>query len=169
MKIMGCDPGAFGAIAIVDTGTNSLVMIDMPTIKVKRGARLVNQVDAERLAQALRPHAADVAHAYVEKTWSMAGQGIASSFAFGRAGGVLEGVLAGLGIRVTLVTPQTWTKSMRRFGGKDASRECAVELFPEHARTFSRKKDDGRADAALIAVWGIKNAEQTGKGGDLGT
>lgn len=160
MKIIGCDPGAFGAVAIVDSETNSLVIIDMPTLKVKRGPRLVNQVDAAGLAEALRPHASDVHHAYLEKTWSMSGQGIASSFAFGRAGGIVEGVLAGLGIDVSLVTPQTWTKIMRRFGGKDASRERAVELFPEHAKTFSRKKDDGRADAALIAVWGIQNAEQ---------
>lgn len=161
MKIIGVDPGAFGAVAIVDTETTDLVMIDMPTLKVKRGPRLVNQVDAASLAEALRPYASEIHHAYVEKTWSMAGQGVASSFAFGRAGGVLEGVLAGLGISATLVTPQTWTKSMRRFGGKDASRERAVELFPEYAKTFSRKKDDGRADAALIAVWGIQNAEKT--------
>ena len=161
MKIIGADPGAFGAIAIVDTVDRSLSIIDMPTIKVKRGPRNVNQVDATLLAEALHGRVDGVAHAYIEKTWAMTGQGVSSSFAFGRAGGVLEGVLAALGVPITLVPPATWTKSMRRFAGKDASRERAVELFPEHARMFSRKKDDGRADAALIAMWGLEHANAT--------
>jgi crossover junction endodeoxyribonuclease RuvC len=160
MKVAGCDPGAFGAIAIVDTDDSSLILIDMPTIKVKRGPRLVNQVDATALAEALRLYAPDVSHAYIEKTWSVTGQGVSSSFAFGRAGGVLEGVWAGLGVSISLVPPQTWTKAMRRFSGKDASRERAIEFFPEYAKMFSRKKDDGRADAALIAMWGIQNADE---------
>ena len=161
MKIAGCDPGAFGAIAIVDTDDQSLILIDMPTLKVKRGPRLVNQVDATALADMLRDHAPDISHAYIEKTWSMTGQGVSSSFAFGRAGGVVEGVWAGLGVAVSLVPPQTWTKAMRRFSGKDASRERAIELFPEYTKMFSRKKDDGRADAALIAMWGIQNADES--------
>ncbi len=160
MNIVGCDPGAFGAIVILDTETRQLTIIDMPTIKVKRGTRVVNQVDPALLAQALRPHIHENDQAYVEKTWAMPGQGVSSSFAFGRAGGVLEGVLATLGAAVTLVPPATWTKTMRLFKGKDASRERAIELFPEHATMFSRKKDDGRADAALLAVWGLENANK---------
>lgn len=161
MNVVGCDPGAFGAIAILDTETRQLTLIDMPTLKVKRGPRVVNQVDPALLAQALRPHIRENDRAYVEKTWAMTGQGVSSSFAFGRAGGVLEGVLAALGAVVTLVPPATWTKTMRFFKGKDASRERAIELFPEHATMFSRKKDDGRADAALIAVWGLEHGSET--------
>lgn len=103
MNIVGCDPGAFGAIAVLNTETRQLTLIDMPTIKVKRGPRVVNQVDPALLAQALRPHIRENDQAYVEKTWAMTGQGVSSSFAFGRAGGVLEGVLATLGATVTLV------------------------------------------------------------------
>ena len=36
-------------------------------------------------------------------------------------------------------------------GGKDAARNRAMQLYPNHATSFSRAKDDGRADAALIA------------------
>ena len=56
MKFVGIDPGAFGAVAILDKDSRELVIIDMPTLKVKRGPRVVNQVDAHMLADALRPH-----------------------------------------------------------------------------------------------------------------
>jgi hypothetical protein len=59
----------------------------------------------------------------------------------------------------TYVTPAAWTKSVGRAAGKDASRMRAMELFPSKAELFKRAKDDGRADAALIAYWYItKNA-----------
>lgn len=158
MKIMGIDPGATGAIAVLDTDEMSVVIIDMPTTKIKRGPRTVNQVDAVALSHALRPHADDC-FAVVEKVHSMPGQGVASTFSFGRAAGVLEGVLAALGIPFSLIPPQTWTKSMRLFGGKDGSRSRAQELFPDQAHLFSRKKDDGRADAALIACYAAEREE----------
>ena len=48
---------------------------------------------------------------------------------------------------------------MGRSAGKDASRMRAMELFPSKAELFKRAKDDGRADAALIAYWYLtKNA-----------
>jgi hypothetical protein len=33
-----------------------------------------------------------------------------------------------------------------------------MELFPSDQDQFKRVKDDGRADAALIAYWGSRNA-----------
>jgi hypothetical protein len=32
-----------------------------------------------------------------------------------------------------------------------------MDLFPEQAQMFKRVKDDGRADAALIAAFGVAN------------
>ena len=158
MKIMGVDPGASGALVILDTDDRSIVVIDMPTTKVKRGPRTVNQVDAVALSLALQPYAG-ACTAAVEKVHSMPGQGVASTFSFGRAAGVLEGVLAALDIPFTLIPPQTWTKAMRLFGGKDGSRARAQELFPDQAHLFARKKDDGRADAALIACYAAERLE----------
>jgi crossover junction endodeoxyribonuclease RuvC len=42
---------------------------------------------------------------------------------------------------------------MRTREGKDGSRLRAIELFPNYGQLFARKKDDGRADAALLAYW----------------
>lgn len=157
MKVIGCDPGAFGAVAIINTVDDSLTIIDMPTKKVKRGARLVNQVDAALLASELKPHVNDgEAVAFIERVHAMPGQGVSSMFAFGRAAGVLEGVLSGLGVPFETVPPATWTKQMRSFGGKDGSRSRAIELYPSYSHLFARKKDDGRAEATLIACYGIE-------------
>lgn len=159
MKIWGLDPGAFGAIAILDKDSRELVVIDMPTLKVKRGPRVVNQVDAHMLADALRPHVTGNEKALLEKTWAMPGQGVSSTYAFGRAGGIVEGVLAGLSVSFELIPPATWIKSMRTFGGKDGSRQRAQELFPDYAHLFARKKDDGRAEAALIACYAAERED----------
>ena len=37
---------------------------------------------------------------------------------------------------------------------KDSSRARALELWPERAELFKRKKDADRAEAALLAEWG---------------
>ena len=150
---MGIDPGAFGAVAILDKDSRELVIIDMPTLKVKRGPRVVNQVDAHMLANALRSHITPDTSALIEKVHAMPGQGVSSMFSFGRAAGIVEGVLAGLSVPFELIPPATWIKSMRTFGGKDGSRQRAQELFPDYAHLFARKKDDGRAEAALLACY----------------
>lgn len=153
MQILGIDPGAGGALALIETSQNTLTLIDMPIVEVKRGPRIVRQVSAPLIAEALRPYL--ITHAFIEKVGAMPGQGVSSMFAFGRAAGVLEGVLAGLQIPMTLVTPQEWQKHMRVVGGKDGARARAAQLFPKYADQFSRKKDDGRADAALLAEYGV--------------
>jgi crossover junction endodeoxyribonuclease RuvC len=160
MKFMGIDPGAFGAVAVLDKDSRELVVIDMPTVKVKRGPRVVNQVDAHALADALRLHVTDETQALIEKVHAMPGQGVSSMFSFGRAAGIIEGVLAGFSVPFELIPPATWTKSMRTFGGKDGSRQRAQELFPDYAHLFARKKDDGRAEAALLACYAAEREDE---------
>lgn len=154
MIILGCDPGASGALVILDVESNTLSIEDMPTVEIKRGTRMVRHVSAQLVAELLIDRA--ITHAVVEKVGAMPGQGVASMFAFGRAAGVIEGVLAGLHIPTTYVTPQEWQKAMRVLGGKDGARARAAQLWPKSAKEFARKKDDGRADAALIAGYGAK-------------
>jgi crossover junction endodeoxyribonuclease RuvC len=154
MRIVGIDPGASGALVILDTKTNTLEVIDMPCVEVKRGTRNVRQVSAQHVVDVLADK--EIEHAVIEKVGAMPGQGVSSMFAFGRAAGVVEGALAGLRIATTYVSPQEWQKHMRVIGGKDGSRSRASQLWPKQSDAFSRKKDDGRADAALIAGYGSK-------------
>lgn len=160
MLVIGIDPGATGALALLYTDTGDLVLFDMPVVEITRGKRDVRQVDAGMLGALLRENLPASAHAYLEKVGAMPGQGVSSMFAFGRAVGVVEGVLSGLRIPVSIVPPQTWMKGCSVVGGKDGSRARAMQLFPAYASLFSRKKDDGRADAALIAYYGAQELKE---------
>lgn len=157
MVILGIDPGASGALVFLDTNTQRLTAHDMPVVEVKRGTGIKRHVSAQLVAELFAELQPDAA--YLEQVGAMPGQGVSSMFAFGRAAGVVEGVVAALGVPLTLITPQTWQKAMAVRGGKDGSRMRAAELFPRQADLFKRVKDDGRADAALIAAYGAKSSQ----------
>lgn len=153
---IGVDPGLNGAIAVIND-TGSLHILDMPTVTVERNNKSKRQVSATELAHIFANFNSNDTHVYVEKVSAMAGQGVTSVFSFGRSFGMIEGILAANRLPVTFVAPATWVKAIGRGQGKDASRARAMELFPENQADFKRVKDDGRADAALIAYWGMKH------------
>jgi hypothetical protein len=64
------------------------------------------------------------------------------------------GVLAAAGVRCQFLTPACWKRAVGLPPGrdKDASRAAAIQRWPAKAELFSRKKDDGVAEAALIAI-----------------
>jgi crossover junction endodeoxyribonuclease RuvC len=152
--VIGIDPGISGAISVFDWYTKSLLEVyDMPTLEVDSGKTKKRHISAVTLRDILEIY--PDSHIVVEKVGAMPGQGVSSMFNFGRSAGIIEGVVAALRMSSTYVTPQTWTKAVGRAAGKDASRMRAMELFPTRAELFKRAKDDGRADAALIAYWYI--------------
>ena len=154
MRVLGIDPGANGALAVVEGG-RLVDLVDMPTMTVKRGSREVREVNAPALGAVLE-NLQPIDAAMLEQVGAMPGQGVSSMFAFGRAVGVLEGALGAAKIPYTRIPPQEWQRGMRVRGGKDGARERAMALFPARAADFDRKKDDGRADAGVIAAYGEK-------------
>ncbi len=60
-----------------------------------------------------------------------------------------------LGVPYLRAEPASWK---RWFGltnqGKDAARLLAIQRFPSAAGQLQRKKDNGRADALLIGLYG---------------
>lgn len=164
--VLGIDPGLDGALALLID--NRVHVWDMPTMKVKRGTKFKREVSPVMLAHTLREidlmaESAGVANdlrAYVERVGAMPGQGVTSMFSFGRSLGLIEGVLAGLTIPFELIPPGTWRRGMSVREGKDGSRLRASELWPSQAGLFARVKDDGRAEAALIAAFGRKRGTQ---------
>ena len=149
---IGVDPGLSGAIAVMSS--ESLKIFDMPTMTVERNGKAKRQVSATELADLLYLYSGKDCHVYCERVSAMAGQGVTSVFSFGRSFGMIEGILAALHMPVTYVAPATWVKAVHRGAGKDASRQRAMELFPNNQADFKRVKDDGRSDSALIAYWG---------------
>ena len=87
----------------------------------------------------------------IEDVHSMPGQGVASTFKFGRAVGAICAV-ADMKFGVWhIVSPQRWKKAMGVSQDKDSSLTLARELWPNAPLT--RKKDHGRAEALLIAEY----------------
>ena len=153
--IIGVDPGAAGAIAILEDNGKLVHVFDMPSVEVISGGKAKRRVSPEMLAAELRLYADQGAVAYVEQVGAMPGQGVSSMFAFGQAFGIVLGVLAGLAIPTQTVSPAKWKKDMKLNGGKDAARAKAAQIWPANAGEFKRVKDDGKAEAGLIAVWGL--------------
>ena len=70
---------------------------------------------------------------FVERVGAMPKQGVASTFEFGQANGVLIGILAALVVPVHFITPGTWKKHYGLDADKEKSRLKALQLFPESA------------------------------------
>lgn len=153
--IIGIDPGASGAVAILEPDGSLVQVFDMPAVEIVVGGKAKKRISPEMLASELRLYNVHGTTAVVEQVNAMPGQGVTSMFAFGNAYGLALGVLAGLGIPTRTVTPGTWKKALKLNTGKDASRAEAARRWPQQAGEFRRVKDDGRAEAALIAAWGL--------------
>ena len=97
--------------------------------------------------------------AYVEFVSARPGEGAVGAFAFGRSRGVIEGVCGAAGLPVAFLTPSHWKRLVGiapgKEGAKDAARSEAIRRWPAHAALFARVKDDGRAEACLIAIAGL--------------
>jgi crossover junction endodeoxyribonuclease RuvC len=153
--ILAIDPGASGALAFFNPETGMLDVEDMPTLEVKRGNKIKREISPQMLAGIIASRKPD--RAIIELVGAMPGQGVTSMFAFGKSYGLCIGICSGLQIPVEHVTPQKWKKAVGAREGKDGNRMRAAEVFPGYAHLFRRVKDDGRADAALIAFWAATN------------
>lgn len=151
---LGVDPGQTGAIAALADGVPA-GFIDMPTIPRKAGGFQVNgSLLADRIRELLRQHQGASVLAVLEQVNAMPKQGGTSVFRFGQSDGIARGVLGALGIGYIEVPPQTWKRHLRLTGcDKDAARQQVIQRFPALSGQLARKKDIGRADALLVALW----------------
>ncbi len=155
MKILGIDPGIHGGLAVVlvnsDSGAQLLDAIDIPVI----GIAAKERVDVVALRDWVLSHQPE--HCLIERAQAMPKQGASSGFKYGRAVGAIEAVIAGCAVPLTIIEPTAWKKFHGLRGGdKETSRQRALQLFPATHALLARKKDHGRAEAALIALTPIQ-------------
>lgn len=156
MKILGIDPGINGALASYD-GSDFVISYDIPKLKSKgRGEEINWAVLAEDFDLMFK----DCTHAFIENVQSRPGEGRGSGFKFGYAAGGLRALVACHRIPITMVTPTTWKASLGLTSDKDYSRTKATLLFAFNAADFARKKDNNKAEAALLAYYGHKRMEK---------
>ena len=134
MIYLGIDPGRQGAIVLLNADTNELTVHDMP--------------DTTAALHELIASLPIIKVALLEKPFfpRMIGVKIAEAY------GILKGALAWRSIPAREVAPADWKKRLGLSSNKSASREKAAMAFPDAADLFKHVKDDGRAEAALIAL-----------------
>lgn len=136
--LVGIDPGKSGGIAVNRDGVIVAVM------KMPQTPHDLN----EELSMVVHVYQNPVF--FVEKVHSMPGQGVASSFSFGRQLGLIEGVIASTAAPMHFVTPQVWQKAMscQTGGDKNITKAAAQRLWPGIQWTHAI------ADAALLSEYG---------------
>lgn len=154
MITAGIDPGKTGALAILyPDGTAEF--FDVPVIKVRDKVKPAWQDWRQTWSAAL--DFAGVDQIVIEDVSARPGQGVTSMFTFGRSLGFAHSIAVASGAAIHFVTPSVWKGKLGLLNsGKGASRERCVNLYPSTAGQLARVKDDGRAEAALIAHYGNK-------------
>ena len=149
-RFVGIDPGTTGAVVVLDERGNIEVASLMPVRRV--GKR--NEVDAAKLAELVASN--EDTRAAVESVTSF-GMGRTSAFTFGKNLGAVHAVLDVLSIPTMRVLPRLWQEV---FWAKDdcsdtkaAAVACVLSRWPGLGTTLKLKKNQGIADATLIAEW----------------
>lgn len=141
-RLIGIDLGKQGAFAVIDDydGALSVKTHDMPaTLDAKR--QLISDIGVVKCA-------------WVERPFFPRMIGIKNAVTIAKAYGELKACLFFAGIPTFEVDPSAWKKSMHLTSDKNASRALASQYFPDCSDQWQRVKDDGRAEAALIAYYG---------------
>ena len=145
MIILGIDPGVKGAFAVFDKGERRVTCHDMP--------------DTTAGLQALISSLPVVAFAVIERPFYPKMIGVNNVAKIAEAFGAVKASLASAGIGFHETRPSEWKAALGLSSVKAASREKAGAMFPDDADQWKRAKDDGRAEAALIAWYGLRWAK----------
>jgi crossover junction endodeoxyribonuclease RuvC len=170
VRTIGIDPGGTGALAFLtldaDGRPTNLEIVDMPVGKVGKRTRvdvyaLAREIDARMKDEDGQPgEPFDVA--MIEQGGVRPLNGRVGAGTFWMGVGALHGVLAANFIPIETCVPRAWRSALRVTGDKDASRLRASAIFPRWAALWSRAKDHGRAEAALIALHGANKLPSLG-------
>lgn len=161
MILVGIDSGVTGGVAFIGDRTASV--FDMPVKAVRVGEKLRNKLDAYQLAMLLRKHcpADEDAVVYLEQLHARAEQGttgrrngMQSQGAMMELFGGICATLAILRMQVVPVYPIAWKRYYALDSDKNAARAMATRLYHGLEPDLRRVKDDGRAEALLIAHYG---------------
>jgi Holliday junction resolvasome RuvABC endonuclease subunit len=157
VRYCGIDPGLSGAVAFIRPDaahpSNRLAVFDAPLVG--------GEFDGVALAKLLAERLPDMVA--IEYAFSRPGQGVSSTFKFGKTFGQALGVIQALGIPYELVSPSVWKKHFKISPNspKDASRLVCKRVYPN--ADIPLKKHHGRADAILIAHFAWQRSATTKK------
>ena len=149
MIAIGIDPGLHGAIALHNGRLQRID--DMPASAGDVDPAILADLLEEMLDGRERPD-----KVILERQQAMPRQGVSSCFMLGKRYGLIIGICACLDWPVEIVTPAKWKRVTGTPREKDGARARASALMPEGASWWRLKRDDGRAEAALLAYYGAQ-------------
>lgn len=153
MIVCGIDPGsAKGAVAWASQDGHSAVF-DLPLVD--------KALDPHALAEILSNAPETPVAVFVERVATMPGQGIVSAFRFGQATGAIHATVQLCRLRLDLVAPSKWKRHHGLGSDKEQARALAIRRYPDCAGDLVRKKDADRAEALLIADFGLALVART--------
>jgi crossover junction endodeoxyribonuclease RuvC len=142
----GIDPGIGGGIAFIGQQVS---------------AHKMPETEAD-ISELLMIDTVEPVFAVIEAVHSFPGQGVASTFKFGKNYGLLRGILIAAKIPFEQVSPKKWQREMGCLskGDKTITKARAQQLFPKLKITHAT------ADALLIALYaqrtyGVTSKEQS--------
>ena len=139
MFYIGVDPGAKGGIAVL----NDEMCLAYPYSN--KALKVVCETYAGESVVT------------VEYVHAMPGQGVSSTFTFGRNYGYILGVLEAFEMPYQTADAKTWKKYFRVSADKQTSIAKCKELYPGiklKPTSKCRKESDGMAEAVLIGLYG---------------
>lgn len=162
MKIAGIDIGKKGAAALITS--RRLLAPRFEVVDLPFNDKELNYRAYRDLLRSWQPD-----WIYIENVWAiprnpfgnskLQGQGIAQAGRFSQTIGAIKAISAcevELG-HCILVTPQRWKKLFglqNHDDAKNAARAILASLITEAAPYVRRVKDDGKAEAGLVALYG---------------
>lgn len=166
MIAVGIDLGTYGAMAMTDH--NSMMAVaDLPIIDVEGDKRISGRGMLDILREWVPPgEPCILVVENVRPRPSPRGTTMHSEGQLMRFRGSVEAMSDIAGQPITWAHPQTWKRHyglINKAGPdkltppevKEASRQKALVLFPRMAPALARKMDHNRAEALLLAHWGL--------------
>lgn len=180
---IGIDNGISGAIAVVQADRSTAFVVSMPIIthsahvrkRDKRTGEMVNKTkvsnsyDVQGLVEtfALIKSKYVISGVYLEQAQVMQHDGKVSAGKIMVGFGIVQGVLAALGISYSVVAPQTWQSKMIKgvtgVDTKERAFKVAQSLYPKMHDVLSRVKrtgaieiNDGACDAICLADFALR-------------
>jgi len=127
----------------------------MPTFQIAKSHGTRRVLDLTTLARLIddRTKNESGVRVYIEQVSAMPKQGVVSMFTFGECYGAIRGIVAAYFLQVHAVTPNVWKRALKVGADKDDARHRASQLMPTYSHLWARRKDDGLAEAAMIALF----------------
>lgn len=157
MLILGIDPGLTGGCVMYDAAAQSVVdAIDIPT-SGEKAKKLVNAAEVLRWVVRHSP-----SHCFFERGQTRPRMNVTAVFNYAKAIGALEAIVGCAMVPLTFVEPSVWKRhhgltkrDLTTSQVKENSRQRALQLVPSAHKFMLRKGDHGRAEALLIAIYGV--------------